>query len=140
MLDTTFSQVKIDNLGPPRVEIGCQHGGHATKEMSFVHVCRYAPESLRDGKFSPRSDVWSYGVTLYEMFSRGEDPQLGGCEQDQQQLLAALEAGTRLPCPPLCPQTVYVQLMTPCWQADTHARPSFPEICAIVQDMRTNMC
>ncbi|XP_063222235.1 tyrosine-protein kinase hopscotch [Bacillus rossius redtenbacheri] len=132
------NHVKISDFGLAQVME--KNDYYILKTSRDLPIKWYAPESLRDGKFSPRSDVWSYGVTLFEMFSRGEDPQLGGCEQDQQQLLAALEGGIRLPCPPLCPQTVYVQLMTPCWQADTHARPSFPEICAIVQDMQANLC
>lgn len=61
---------------------------------------RYAPESLRHGKFSPRSDVWSYGVTMCEMFNCGEEPKLTnvGPEvegQAQQVLLEALESGAR---------------------------------------------
>lgn len=100
--------------------------------------CRYAPESLRDGKFSPRSDVWSYGVTLYEMFSLGEDPRLPDCvnDQDQQELLETLESGTRLPCPPQCSQTIYVKLMSPCWQANSHARPTFKQLAEDIQDLR----
>jgi Protein tyrosine kinase. len=71
------------------------------------------------------------------MFSFGEDPRLPDCsdDQDQQELLAALESGTRLPCPHQCSQVIYVRLMTPCWQADTHARPSFTELCQIIQEM-----
>lgn len=61
---------------------------------------RYAIESLRDGKFSTYSDVWSYGVTMCEMFSFGEEPQLvrlhDEAEGQQQQIfLKALESGAR---------------------------------------------
>lgn len=61
---------------------------------------RYAPESLRDGKFSVRSDVWSYGVTMCEMFNYGEEPNLANLDeeiegQQQQVLLNALEKGAR---------------------------------------------
>lgn len=62
---------------------------------------RYAPESLRDGKFSVSSDVWSYGVTMCEMFAHGEEPKLATVSldkaegQEQQILLSALESGAR---------------------------------------------
>lgn len=58
-------------------------------------------ESLRNGKFSPQSDVWSFGVTLCEMFSHGEEPVLPNIQtqntegQEQQILLDALESGIR---------------------------------------------
>ncbi|XP_069675687.1 tyrosine-protein kinase hopscotch [Periplaneta americana] len=127
--------VKISDFGLAQV-MG-KNDYYILKTSRELPIKWYAPESLRDGKFSPRSDVWSYGVTLYEMFSLGEDPRLPDClnDQDQQQLLAALESGTRLPCPPQCSQTIYVRLMSPCWQADTHARPTFTQLCQEIQEL-----
>lgn len=101
-------------------------------------IFRYAPESLRDGRFSHYSDVWSYGITLYEMFSLGEDPKLPCCTEDvnQSQLLAALEGGARLPCPPTCPQSVYVKVIVPCWKLDSKERPTFSMIYETIQKIR----
>ena len=87
------------------------------------YFIRYAPESLAYWKFSTQSDVWSYGVTLYEMFSRGADPNF--VSGDHSLLLTALQQGRRLPCPPLCPRVVYRELMQPCWEAEASQRPSF---------------
>lgn len=84
---------------------------------------RYAMESLLYWKFSVQSDVWSFGVTLYEMFSRGEEPNF--VSGDHTVLLRALQQGRRLPCPPRCPPVIYRDLMKPCWDADAGHRPSF---------------
>lgn len=84
---------------------------------------RYAPESLAYGKFSVQSDVWSFGVTLYEMFSRGLEPNF--VSGDQTLLLRALQQGRRLPCPPGCKPLIYRDLMKPCWDAEASQRPSF---------------
>ncbi|OAD58872.1 Tyrosine-protein kinase hopscotch [Eufriesea mexicana] len=106
----------------------------------------YAPESIRDGKFSTRSDVWSFGVTMYETFGFGEEPRLPGLDssserlQNEQEkasteLLTALERGTRLPCPSTCPQTIYVKLMYPCWHLQSHQRPDFTTLCKDIKDL-----
>lgn len=59
---------------------------------------RYSLEAIRkDAKFSFQSDVWSYGVTLFEMFSRGESPNLDpDRELSQDEFLQRLENGDRL--------------------------------------------
>lgn len=108
---------------------------------------RYAPESLRDGKFSSRSDVWSFGVTMYETFSLGEDPKLPDIvtyrnlhyieEKGSAELLSALESGARLPCPPTCPQEIYTKLMYPCWNIQSHERPDFATLCRQIQNLLT---
>ncbi|XP_034184944.2 tyrosine-protein kinase hopscotch isoform X1 [Osmia lignaria lignaria] len=106
----------------------------------------YAPESIRDGKFSTRSDVWSFGVTMYETFGYGEEPRLPGLDssierlQNEQEkgsteLLAALERGTRLPCPSTCPQAIYIKLMYPCWHLQSHQRPDFATLCNDIRDL-----
>lgn len=60
---------------------------------------RYAIESIKHFKFSFASDVWSFGVTLFEMFSRGADPCLifdfEKCENIQSELVKRLESGER---------------------------------------------
>ncbi|GLH06136.1 Tyrosine-protein kinase Abl [Gryllus bimaculatus] len=136
ILVASDNHVKISDFGLAQV-MG-NNGYYILKTNRELPIKWYAPESLRDGKFSPCSDVWSYGVTLYEMFSFGDDPKLPEYtdEQDQSQLLVALERGVRLPCPPTCEQSVYARLMCPCWQADMHARPTFTQLCQEIEVLR----
>ncbi|XP_050296167.1 tyrosine-protein kinase hopscotch-like isoform X2 [Anthonomus grandis grandis] len=99
----------------------------------------HAPESLEHGKFSVKSDVWSYGVTLYEMFSLGEEPPfLGSLDapeaQRQQKLLESLKDGIRYQCPKSCPQAIYVLLMIPCWQLNPDKRPKFLQLAATITE------
>lgn len=90
-------------------------------------IIRYAPESLKYGKFSHKSDVWSYGVTLWEMFSYGEHPTYPGGVTDSN-LIYELERGIRLQIPAAdTPAEVYALMMT-CWRAESAERPSFTEL------------
>ncbi|KAH6939297.1 hypothetical protein HPB50_016923 [Hyalomma asiaticum] len=92
----------------------------------------YAPESILFGKFSSKSDVWSYGVTLWEMFSYGEDPVIQGVTQEN--LGNELLLGKRLACPAECPANLY-QLMLLCWASDSHSRPQFSKIKDMVHNL-----
>eukprot|EP00727_Mastigamoeba_balamuthi_P004586 m51a1_g14125 putative tyrosine-protein kinase frk (929) ;mRNA; r:200227-203631 len=83
-----------------------------------------APEALARRRFSAASDVWSYGVVLWELWSRGAEPYAGVAQAD---VLAHLTAGGRLQQPPGCPDTVYA-LMRRCWAWEPRERPSFQQI------------
>lgn len=128
--------VKISDFGLAR-NVG--YGGYYVirQNAQKLPLPWYAPESLSYWKFSVQSDVWSYGVTLYEMFSRGEEPIL--VSGDHTLLLQALEQGRRLPCPPRCPRIVYADLMRPCWHQEPHQRPSFKSIQETIACLRTQL-
>ncbi|CAH2989231.1 unnamed protein product [Chilo suppressalis] len=84
----------------------------------------YAPESYNYGTFSHASDVWSYGVTLWEMFSYGKQPygDIRGIEAIQ-----IVENGQRLERPENCPDEIY-QVMLDCWAYNPDARPTFSNL------------
>lgn len=82
-----------------------------------------APESLVDGVFTSQSDVWAFGVLMWEITSLGQQPYPA---RTNLEVLHYVRAGGRLPKPLNCPPTLH-QLMLRCWSA-ADARPSF-KIC-----------
>ncbi|XP_014645060.1 PREDICTED: non-receptor tyrosine-protein kinase TNK1 [Ceratotherium simum simum] len=90
-----------------------------------------APESLRQGAFSSASDVWMFGVTLWEMFSGGEEPWAG---VPPYLILQKLEKDrARLPRPPLCSRALYA-LALRCWALHPADRPSFSHLEGLLQE------
>uniref|UniRef100_A0A672PI39 Activated CDC42 kinase 1-like n=1 Tax=Sinocyclocheilus grahami TaxID=75366 RepID=A0A672PI39_SINGR len=90
-----------------------------------------APESLRVGTFSHASDVWMFGVTLWEMFTYCEEPWLG---LSGRQILYRVEReGERLERPPDCPQELY-SVMRKCWACSPAERPTFSQLTTMVAE------
>jgi len=87
-------------------------------------VVRCAPEALSERKFDEKSDVWSYGVTMWEIFSYGNLPKLGEISQ----LYMKLHEGKRLEQPAACPHSIYRIIYYGCWEFDSKKRKSFVEI------------
>ncbi|XP_024128200.1 non-receptor tyrosine-protein kinase TYK2 isoform X1 [Oryzias melastigma] len=98
----------------------------------------YAIECLKDNKFSFASDVWSFGVTLYEILTRCDNRQspptkfyeMMGKAQEQMTAMAIVDLlmkNRRLPCPRDCPHEVRL-LMEQCWLEDQGKRPSFENL------------
>lgn len=103
---------------------------------------RYPPESLQYQKFSEQSDVWSYGVTLYEIFSLGQEPNLPGvnaADVEVDEIFNLLTKGVRLPRPQYCPEEVYNILMQACWMLNPMERPTFSRIVEKLYDIQGNM-
>ncbi len=88
-----------------------------------------APESMTDHVFSTESDVWSFGVTLWEMFSLGVTPYPG--MEPGPRLYEFLMRGERMKCPDFAPGYVY-DIMLGCWRPDPEDRLSFSKIIALL--------
>ena len=85
-----------------------------------------APEALANDRFSVASDVWAYGVTVWEIFSAGVDPY---SECGLAEVGAFVKSGGRLKLPMTdCPEVVFDALMQPCWATDPSARPGFARL------------
>ncbi|KAB0402340.1 hypothetical protein E2I00_006999 [Balaenoptera physalus] len=80
-----------------------------------------ALESLADNLYTVQSDVWAFGVTMWEIMTRGQTPYAG---IENAEIYNYLIGGNRLKQPPECMEDVY-ELMYQCWSADPKQRPSF---------------
>ncbi|XP_078088674.1 ephrin type-A receptor 6 isoform X1 [Mustelus asterias] len=93
-----------------------------------------APEAITYRKFSSASDVWSYGIVMWEVMSYGERPYW---EMSNQDVILSIEEGYRLPSPMGCPGTLH-QLMLHCWQKERNHRPKFTEIVSFLDKVIRN--
>uniref|UniRef100_A0A1B0CRZ3 non-specific protein-tyrosine kinase n=1 Tax=Lutzomyia longipalpis TaxID=7200 RepID=A0A1B0CRZ3_LUTLO len=116
-------RVKIGDFGLMR-SLPQQEDCYVMTEHRRVPFPWCAPESLRLRQFSHASDAWMFGVTLWEMFTGGEEPwvALNGA-----QVLKKIESGERLAMPELSSPEIY-QLMLQCWHRDPQERLSFIDI------------
>ncbi|KAM9457591.1 ephrin type-A receptor 10 [Clarias gariepinus] len=103
---------------------------HAGKSV----VLWTAPEAIQYHRYSSASDVWSFGIVMWEVMSFGERPYWDMGSQD---VIKAIEDGFRLPAPLNCPTSLH-QLMLDCWQKERTERPSFTQIhSALSKTMRS---
>lgn len=90
-----------------------------------------APESFDRNVFTPHSDVWSFGVCCWEIFTLGVEPYL---ELSNQYLLSMIrDRNHRLYQPEYCPGGIY-SLMKDCWASDPNDRPSFELLAPIFNE------
>ena len=80
-----------------------------------------APEAALHSQFSIKSDVWSFGILLYELITYGRFPYPG---MNNAQVLEALQTSYRMPSPMCCPEQLY-NIMLECWKNEAAARPTF---------------
>ncbi|XP_063232759.1 activated Cdc42 kinase Ack [Bacillus rossius redtenbacheri] len=121
VLLASADKVKIGDFGLMRA-LPQQEDCYVMTEHKKVPFPWCAPESLKNRQFSHASDTWMFGVTLWEMFSFGEDPWMG---LNGTQILRKIDReGERLPQPDACSWDAY-QLMLQCWAKNPTDRPTF---------------
>ncbi|XP_069039688.1 tyrosine-protein kinase ABL1 isoform X2 [Lepisosteus oculatus] len=113
--------VKVADFGLSRLMTGDTYTAHAGAKFPIKWT---APESLAYNKFSIKSDVWAFGVLLWEIATYGMSPYPG---IDLSQVYELLEKDYRMDRPEGCPEKVY-ELMRACWKWNPAERPSFAEI------------
>eukprot|EP00112_Aurelia_sp_Birch-Aquarium-sp1_P004767 Seg1541.1 transcript_id=Seg1541.1/GoldUCD/mRNA.D3Y31 product="Tyrosine-protein kinase CSK" protein_id=Seg1541.1/GoldUCD/D3Y31 len=96
----------------------------ADSETDMLPVKWTAPEAIKHKRYSTESDVWSFGVLLWEIYSFGRNPYPRVPLKD---VSAKVEKGYRMEIPDGCPNTIYV-LMQRCWNLDPLRRPSFKSL------------
>lgn len=111
--------VKLGDFGLARImedEIYITSGGKLPVKWT-------APEAYVSGEFTIKSDVWSFGIVLYEIFTHGEMPYQG---MKNNQVVELLKQNYRMPKPtdPECSDAVY-EAMLLCWKKDPNDRPTF---------------
>ena len=82
-----------------------------------------SPEAITSGTFTEQSDVWAFGVLVWELFSYGDLPFIG--KSDEQVVRhAQVEEGEGLTRPDKCPDDVFL-MMSSCWEYEALSRPTF---------------
>jgi hypothetical protein len=118
------TSVKIADLGLARILVDDEYNPHSS--AGNFPVKWTAPEAANDQRFTIKSDVWSFGVLLYEIVTYGRVPYIG---MSNRETLDKIEAGYRLPNPTnkthiYCEPILYDKMLE-CWNAEPSERPSF---------------
>ena len=135
LLDSALA-AKVADFG---MSVLCRSGGRKSghgEYNEYVRLCGRQPvrwcsvEVLDETRWSSASDVWAYGVFVYEVISNGGLPYEELCPDGADLNLVAshVRGGGTLARPDQCPRDVYARLMVPCWDPDPSARPLFSEL------------
>uniref|UniRef100_A0A8C8A0F7 receptor protein-tyrosine kinase n=1 Tax=Oryzias sinensis TaxID=183150 RepID=A0A8C8A0F7_9TELE len=124
---------KVSDFGLSRVLEDDPEAAYTTRGGK-IPIRWTAPEAIAYRKFTSASDVWSYGIVMWEVMSYGERPYW---EMSNQDVIKAVEESYRLPGPMDCPEALY-HLMMDCWQHERTNRPKFDEIVCLLDKLIRN--
>uniref|UniRef100_A0A4W5P227 receptor protein-tyrosine kinase n=1 Tax=Hucho hucho TaxID=62062 RepID=A0A4W5P227_9TELE len=123
-------ECKVSDFGLSRVLEDDPEGTYTTSGGK-IPIRWTAPEAIAYRKFTSASDVWSFGIVMWEVMAFGERPYW---DMSNHEVMKAINEAFRLPAPMDCPSTVY-QLMLQCWLQDRSKRPRFPDIVNILDKL-----
>ncbi|XP_004711011.1 muscle, skeletal receptor tyrosine-protein kinase isoform X2 [Echinops telfairi] len=121
--------VKIADFGLSRNIYSADY--YKANENDAIPIRWMPPESIFYNRYTTESDVWAYGVVLWEIFSYGLQPYYGMAHEE---VIYYVRDGHILACPERCPRDLY-NLMRLCWSPLPADRPSFPSIHRILERM-----
>ncbi|XP_042552468.1 muscle, skeletal receptor tyrosine-protein kinase isoform X5 [Dipodomys spectabilis] len=121
--------VKIADFGLSRNIYSADY--YKANENDAIPIRWMPPESIFYNRYTTESDVWAYGVVLWEIFSYGLQPYYGMAHEE---VIYYVRDGNILSCPENCPLELY-NLMRLCWSKLPADRPSFPSIHRILERM-----
>uniref|UniRef100_A0A8C7ZZQ9 receptor protein-tyrosine kinase n=1 Tax=Oryzias sinensis TaxID=183150 RepID=A0A8C7ZZQ9_9TELE len=124
---------KVSDFGLSRVLEDDPEAAYTTRGGK-IPIRWTAPEAIAYRKFTSASDVWSYGIVMWEVVSYGERPYW---EMSNQDVIKAIDEGYRLPPPMDCPVVLH-QLMLDCWEKSRSDRPKFGQIVTILDKLIRN--
>ena len=128
VLVSSERRAKISDFGLSRETSG--KSDYYRSKGGQIPVRWTAPEALEEHKFSSASDCWSFGVLVYEIWTKGELPYK---DMTNERLHVAVQAGYRLVRPDDCSPEIY-EIMLHCWHADPNCRPAMS---SLVERLRT---
>ncbi|KAK6644096.1 hypothetical protein RUM43_000362 [Polyplax serrata] len=123
--DLAARNVLISEEGVAKVsDFGLAREENFTIDAGKLPIKWTAPEALRQGLFSNKSDMWSFGILLWEIYSFGRVPYPRIPQAD---VVKHVEKGYKMEAPEGCPQEVY-EIMRQTWDLQPEKRPSFKEV------------
>ncbi|XP_037106954.1 ephrin type-A receptor 2a isoform X1 [Syngnathus acus] len=123
-------ECKVSDFGLSRVLEDDAEGTYTTRGGK-IPIRWTAPEAIAYRKFTSASDVWSFGIVMWEVMAFGERPYW---DMSNHEVMKAINEAFRLPAPMDCPSAIY-QLMLQCWLHDRSKRPRFTDIVNILDKL-----
>ncbi|XP_035314189.1 macrophage colony-stimulating factor 1 receptor [Cricetulus griseus] len=129
VLLTSGHVAKIGDFGLARDIMN--DSNYVVKGNALLPVKWMAPESIFDCVYTVQSDVWSYGILLWEIFSLGLNPYPGILVNSK--FYKLVKDGYQMAQPVFAPKNIY-SIMQSCWDLEPTKRPTFQQICFLLQE------